>query len=82
MKKCKTYLLDEEIIQKIYDYADKTNRKYNAVIEMAITEFIKNHEKEDVRGISTGNTGDLSKYVWEVIGNIYENPELLEVNNG
>lgn len=39
----------------------------------------KNPKFNDVRGISTGNTGDLSGYAWEVIGNIYENPELLEV---
>lgn len=41
----------------------------------------KNPKFNDVSGISTGNTGDLSEYAWEIIGNIYENPELLEVTN-
>lgn len=38
----------------------------------------KNPKFNDVCGLSTGNTGNLNEYEWEVIGNIYENPELLK----
>lgn len=31
-----------------------------------------------VAGRSEGNTGQLDEYKWEIIGNIHENPELLE----
>ena len=38
----------------------------------------KNPKFNDVCGLSTGNTGNLNEYEWEVVGNIYENPELLK----
>ena len=38
----------------------------------------KNSKFNDVSGISNGNTGNLDEYEWEVIGNIYENPDLLK----
>lgn len=41
--------------------------------------YVFRNKDADVVGRSTGNTGTLEDYDnWEVIGNIYENPELLE----
>lgn len=44
--------------------------------------YIFKNPKANIRGISEGNTCDMQDWEsidWEIIGNIYDNPELLEV---
>lgn len=66
-----------------YPYMSKEQDNYYAEIcwdEKSAQFFyytFKNPQFNDVSGISTGNTGNLDEYNWEVIGNVYQNPELL-----
>lgn len=79
----------EDDILKGFRYPFKSEDEYNYY---AIIEWFKNssafgiythkNPKANVMGISEGNTdylGDFDKEIWEVIGNIHDNPELLEV---
>lgn len=67
-----------------YPFYRKEDRKYNYYAEICWDEesasffYYTFCISKDVQGISTGNTGEISEYKWEVIGNIYENKELLK----
>lgn len=79
-------LIYEGDIVRSEEYPFKSRDKYNYSAEICWAEnsaqffyyTFKNKDSE-VAGCSTGNTGYLDEYEWEIIGNIYENPELLEV---
>lgn len=69
---------------KYYPFYRKEDGKYNYYAEIywdkesASFFYYTFCISKDVQGISTGNTGEISEYKWEVIGNIYENKELLK----
>ena len=68
---------------KYYPFYRKEDGKYNYYAEICWDKesasffYYTFCISKDVQGISTGNTGEISEYKWEVIGNIYENKELL-----
>ena len=82
-------LIYEGDILQSEEYPFKNEKGYNYAAEVlwddasATFYYYTFRISNNVVGRSTGNTGELNEYEdWEVIGNIYENKELLEVNNG
>lgn len=78
-------LIYEGDIVKSEEYPFKSNDKYNYSAEICWAKdsaqffyYVFKNKDSEVVGRSTGNTGSLEEYEWEIIGNIYENPELLE----
>ena len=75
-------------ILKGFQYPFLSGAEFNYFTEVCWLENVKSlglytikNPKSDVRGISEGNTEifeDFNSNDWEVIGNIYDNPELLE----
>lgn len=69
---------------KYYPFYRKEDGKYNYYAEICWDKesasffYYTFCISKDVQGISTGNTGEISEYKWEIIGNIYENKELLK----
>ena len=81
-------LIYEGDIVKSEEYPFKSNDKYNYSAEICWAKdsaqffyYVFKNKDSEVVGRSTGNTGSLEEYEWEIIGNVYENPELLEVTN-
>ena len=82
-------LIFEEDILKGFSYPFLSDGEYNyyAVVvwlenSPAFGIYTIKNPKSKVRGISSGNTEYMSEWDsnnWEVIGNVYDNPELLEV---
>lgn len=78
-------LIYEGDIVKSEEYPFKNDDKYNYSAEICWAKgsaqffyYVFKNKDAEVVGRSTGNTGSLEEYEWEVIGNIYENPELAE----
>lgn len=73
-------------ILKGEQYPFKYNGAYNYFAEVCSWEncpafglYVFKNPKSEVNGISTGNTEDMAGWEssdWEVIGNVYDNPEL------
>lgn len=79
-------LIYEGDILQSEEYPFKNEKGYNYAAEVlwddaSATFYYYNFRiSNNVAGRSTGNTGELNEYEdWKVIGNIYENKELLEV---
>ena len=78
-------LIYEGDIVKSEEYPFKNDDKYNYSAEICWAKdsaqffyYVFKNKDSKVVGRSTGNTGSLEEYEWEVIGNVYENPELME----
>lgn len=80
-------LIYEGDILQSEEYPFKNDRGYNYSAEVCYDEESASYFYYVVRistnvvGRAEGNTGHLDDYEWEIIGNIYENPELLEVSS-
>lgn len=79
-------LIYEGDILQSEEYPFKDEKGYNYAAEVlwddasATFYYYTFRISNNVVGCSTGNTGELNEYEdWKVIGNIYENKELLEV---
>lgn len=79
-------LIYEGDIVRSEQYPFKCEGKYNYSAEICWSKegacfyyYVFKNKGSEVVGISTGNTGHLEDYDdWEVIGNIYENADLLQ----
>ena len=77
-------LIYERDILRSEEYPFKNEESYNYAAEVlwddasATFYYYTFRISTNVVGRAEGNTGNLNDYEWEVIGNRYENPELLE----